>query len=100
MKQKLFKLGTAVLVTTMMLVVPIFAFASYTKFSPGATVTIGEFLFEDDFTPSTEDCTLTVRDPNGDVAVNEVTMSERPDGWHYHTFVPASITVIWPSIMS
>jgi len=100
MKQKLFKLGTAVLVTTMMLVVPIFAFASYTKFSPGATVTIGEFLFEDDFTPSTEDCTLTVRDPNGDVAVNEVTMSERPDGWHYHTFVPASITGIWPSIMS
>lgn len=72
----------------------------YSKYSPGTQISIGEFLYEDDFTPSTEDCTLTVVDPNGDVELNAVTMNERADGWHYYDFTPTSINGIWPSVMS
>ena len=82
----------------LLMVMPSFVFA-YNKFSPGDTATIGEFLYEDDFTPSTTDCTITVTDPSGDLILSAVTMSERADGWHYHDFVPASEVGIWPAIM-
>lgn len=97
MNTKIFLIGIA---TLLVLSVPHQSFAQYSKYAPGSQVVIGEFLFEDDFTPSTEDCTLTVKEPDGDVAVNAVTMDERADGWHSYTFVPASIDGIWSAIMS
>ncbi len=97
MNIKIFLIG---MLTLFVLSIPYQSNAAYSKYAPGSQVVIGEFLFEDDFTPSTEDCTLTVREPDGDVAINEVVMDERADGWHSHTFVPASINGIWSAIMT
>lgn len=82
------------------LTIPDFSFAQYSKFAPGTSITIGEFVYEDDLTPSTDNCTLTVKTPAGVTEVNAVTMSENADGWHYHTFTPTSVTGIWPAVMT
>jgi len=78
---------------------PFFSLAAYSKFAPGAAVTIGEFVYEDDLTPSFDDCLLTVKNPAGTTVVNAVIMTENADGWHYHTFTPASTSGIWPAVM-
>src|SRR3989344_1774329 len=56
--------------------------AGYQKIAPGDAVTLGEFVFEDDFTPTT--------------------MNANADGWHYYDYT-TSVSAehgIWPSIMS
>lgn len=74
----------------------------YQKAAPGDTITLGEFVFEDDFTPSTEDCTITITDPSDTVVVPGVLMNERADGWHFYNYTIPSNAVngIWRAVMS
>src|SRR3989344_5408250 len=80
-----------------------FAYAIYQKVAPGDTVTLGEFVFEDDFSPSTTDCTIGITDPLNIVAVASTTlMNERSDGWHYYDYTTLSTAASgsWRAIMS
>jgi len=84
-----------------------FVFAAYDKFSPGESITISEFVYNDDFTPYTSSCTLLVYKPNGDAFAlpGGATMSQDDTtGRHYKTFTPdgapGSTEGIWPSTMS
>ena len=80
-----------------------FAYAIYQKIAPGDTVTLGEFVFEDDFSPSTTDCTIGITDPLNIVAVASTTlMNERSDGWHYYDYTTLSTAASgsWRAIMS
>lgn len=44
---------------------------------------IGEFLFDDDYTPIPDaTCTFTARDPAGTIHLNNVPMSANADGWY------------------
>ncbi len=76
--------------------------AAYEKFSAGSTATIGEFVYEDDFTPSSEDCILSIYSPSGSTEVNAATMDEEANGWHFYEYaVPSSGPEgIWPAFMS
>lgn len=76
--------------------------AEYQKIAPGETITLGEFLFEDDFSPSTEDCTITITDPSNNEVVSAVIMNERADGWHYYDYATATnaSSGTWRVIMS
>jgi len=62
---------------------------------------LGEFVFEDDFSPSTTDCTIEITDPNNAVQVSPTIMSERADGWHYYDYTTAGNAPIgvWRSVM-
>src|SRR3989344_3542150 len=76
--------------------------AGYQKIAPGDAVTLGEFVFEDDFTPTTTPCTITIIDPSGTEVVSATTMNANADGWHYYDYT-TSVSAehgIWPSIMS
>lgn len=79
-----------------------FAYAGYQKIAPGATVTLGEYVFEDDFTPSTTDCTINIKNPAGAEVVPPTTMLENADGWHYYNYTTpgGGASGIWPSVMS
>lgn len=57
-------------------------FAAYNRYAPGDTVTIGEFVYDDNFNPSTDACSTTVYYPNHTTAVVETLMTAQTDGWH------------------
>src|SRR3990167_8187855 len=79
------------------------AFAgSYQKIAPGGTVTLGEFVFDDDFVATTTDCWIGITDPlNVEVVASTTLMTANSDGWHYYdyTTVGDAPSGIWPSIM-
>jgi hypothetical protein len=68
----------------------------------GQTIRIGDFVFEDDYSPSTDDCTISIYNPSGVQKVNEAVMSDNVSGWHYYDYtVPSNEEVgKWPVIMS
>jgi len=76
--------------------------SSYQKIAPGDTVTLGEFVFDDDFTPTTTPCTIGITNPSGTEVVPSTTpMSANADGWHYYDYTTAgnAPSGVWPSIM-
>ena len=80
-----------------------FVYAGYQKIATGDTVTLGEFVFEDDFSPSTTDCTIGITDPLNVEKVSPTTlMNERSDGWHYYdyTTLPTAASGSWRAMMS
>ena len=57
--------------------------ATINKCGSSASCTIGEFLFDDEYTPiATASCDLTSRYPNGTVFLNGVSLSGTSDGWY------------------
>ncbi len=75
---------------------------SYQKIAPGDTVTLGEFVFDDDFTPTTTPCMITIINPSGTEVVSPTLMSANADGWHYYNYTTSGSAGhgIWPSIMT
>lgn len=56
---------------------------------PNTSCTIGEFVYNDSYTPLTSaTCTITSRYPDGSLFLNNVSMpvSAQGDGWYAHTF--------------
>jgi len=76
--------------------------ASYQKIAPGDTVTLGEFVFDDDFVATTTPCTVGITDPSDvEVVPSTTPMTANTDGWHYYNYTTASNAEsgVWPSIM-
>lgn len=78
------------------------AYATYERFATGDTASIGEFVYEDDFTASTADCTISIYNPSGTAVVTDATMSEAASGWHSYGYaIPSNGTEgIYPATMS
>lgn len=59
----------------------------YQRCETGETCIIGEFLYDDNYTPITDAvCTLTSRYPSGEVFLNAVSMTAHSDGWYSYSF--------------
>ena len=73
----------------------------YQRVSLGDTIRIGEFLYEDDYTASTADCTLTIYDSAGTQKYTG-TMTENANGWHYHDYAVGGGEALgnWPTSMA
>ncbi len=57
--------------------------ADYQQCLVNQTCTIGEFLFDDTYTPiATAACSITSRYPDGDVFINSQSMTAAADGWY------------------
>jgi len=79
-----------------------FAYAGYQKIAPGDTVTLGEFVFDDNFVPTTTPCTIGITDPGNIVVVASTTpMIANNNGWHYYNYTTAgnAPSGVWPSVM-
>jgi len=79
-----------------------FVRAGYQEVAPGDTVTLGEFVFTDDFVPTTTPCTISITDPLNVEVVPPTLMTANEDGWHYYDYAtPADATPgMWPSVMA
>jgi hypothetical protein len=66
---------------------PIFAITSeYQQCPVDSSCVVGEFLLNDDYTPSTgATCTYTARKPDGTLFLNAVSMTGQSDGWYAYT---------------
>lgn len=81
---------------------PNLAYASYQKIAPGDTVTLGEFVFDDDFVATTTPCTIGITDPLDVIVVPSTTpMTASTTGWHYYNYTTAANAAsgTWPSVM-
>src|SRR3989338_5926356 len=79
-----------------------FVYAGYQKIAPGDTVTLGEFVFDDDFVATTTPCTIGITNPSGvEVTPSTTLMDANNDGWHYYTTTTAADAAsgFWPSVM-
>ncbi|MBI5530976.1 MAG: hypothetical protein HY918_05795 [Candidatus Doudnabacteria bacterium] len=79
---------------------PFKAAAAYDQFAPGSSVTLGEFVYDDNMQPTTTPCTLTVMSPAGAVDINAATMSSDASGWHYYSFTASTTLGTWPTFIS
>src|SRR3989344_438779 len=60
--------------------------AEYQQCPVNTSCTIGEFLYNDDYSPvASATCSATVRKPDGTLFLNAVTMSESSDGWYSYS---------------
>ena len=77
--------------------------AEYQIFSPGASVTVGDFVYDDSYNPTTTPCTIMISDPSGNQVVNATTTGDST-GWHAYSFVPTPISGptsgVWPTTLS
>ena len=53
-------------VISLLLAMP--ALAAYEKYDIGSLITIGEFVYDDDFQATTSPCTISIYNPSGGVA--------------------------------
>jgi hypothetical protein len=61
--------------------------------APSSTCVVGEFLYDDSYTPITDaTCTLTSRDPDGDLYQDGVAMIPAADGWYSVSFTAPATT--------
>ncbi|MCX6791051.1 MAG: dockerin type I domain-containing protein [Candidatus Gribaldobacteria bacterium] len=100
----MFKISLKVFFYPLILIAMLFfvstVFAAYEKFSPGEAVTISEFVYDDNFVPTTTVCILSVYKPTGDFFTSSTMDFTTSTGRHYKTFTPDSITGVWPANMS
>jgi len=76
--------------------------ADYQKIAPGETVTLGEFVFDDNFVATTTDCWIGITNPlNVEVVPSTTLMTANIDGWHYYNYTAAANAPsgVWPSVM-
>lgn len=85
----------AVLFTVAPLVSPrvVSGAAGITSCEVGKSCTVGEFLYNDSYTPiTTATCTLTSRYPDGTSYLSSQSLTSTSDGWYAYTFTTPSTT--------
>ncbi|NTV44113.1 MAG: hypothetical protein HGA67_00250 [Candidatus Yonathbacteria bacterium] len=79
----------------------VYAFDTY---QPNETITIGEFIYNDDYTPTADDCTISIYNPNLVVQVADTTMTDEGatavTGWHYYTYLTPSTEGKYPAYIT
>lgn len=85
-----------------LLFVTIFTNNAYASdvYVPGDNIIIGEFIYEDDYTPTTDDCTISIYSPVGVNLVNEATMTDDVTGWHYYSYVTPGVEGKYPTFVT
>lgn len=86
LKNKIFRTSVkivSIFLFTFLIVNPAYATETYT---PSESIVIGEFIYNDDYTPTTDNCTISIYSPAGATLVNEATMSDDATGWHYYAY--------------
>ncbi len=67
---------------------------------PGESITIGEFIYNDDYSPTTDDCTISIYSPAGATLVNEATMTDDSTGWHYYPYTTPVTEGSYPAFIT
>jgi hypothetical protein len=74
--------------------------SNYQQCLPSSTCTIGEFLYNDDYTALPgQSCTLTAKTPDGTVFISNEPMTDRGDGWYSYDAIIGTPTGLYSSTM-
>ena len=71
-----------------------------TQYAPGQSITIGEFVYDDDYNATTTNCYISIWSPAGSLDVNNQLMTANANGWHYYVFSGSTTLGTWPTAMS
>lgn len=70
-------------------------------YEPLETITIGEFIYNDDYTPTMDDCTISIYPPGGGAPlVDTVTTTANTTGWHYYSYVTPATEGKYPAFLT
>jgi len=74
-------------------------------YQPLETITIGEFIYNDDYTPTADDCTISIYNPvTLDPEVNDATMTDEGTvavtGWHYYIWTTPATEGKYPAMIT
>ncbi|HRH23939.1 MAG TPA: hypothetical protein PK295_04925, partial [Candidatus Magasanikbacteria bacterium] len=72
-------------------------FAAYEKYGPNDMVTIGEFIYNDNYQPATSTCQVFIHDPSGSTVVSGTPMTTSTNGWQYFNFSSTTVQGLWPA---
>jgi hypothetical protein len=74
--------------------------ATYSKFSPGEAFSIGDFVYNDDYTNASTNCYISIWYPNNDSFVENFKMaSKSANSWYYYNFPGSTTQGTWPAVM-
>jgi hypothetical protein len=81
---------------------PLYIFADYPKVAPGDSITLGEFIYDDNYVATTSPCTITIVNPSGVPVVSDAVTSAEVTGWHSYAYtVPSNgPNGSWPAILT
>jgi hypothetical protein len=73
-------------------------------YAPLENITIGEFIYNDDYTPTADDCKISIYSPSLVVQVNEATMTDEGSsavtGWHYYAWTTLAAEGKYPAFIT
>jgi hypothetical protein len=80
----------------------LFAYSVYAAdtYKPAENFVIGEFIYNDDYTPTTDDCTVSIYSPAGATLVDEVTMTDDATGWHSYAYTAPAPVGKYPAFIT
>ena len=84
-------------------VFPIIVKAAYQTVSLGSTIRVGDFVYNDDYSPSSATCSLIIYDSSGTLQYSgSMTTDPSGNGWHYYDYAVGSGALLgnWPTSMS
>ena len=95
---KVLKLRIAPYILFISFALPYMLLATANVYAPGDTVTVGEFVFNDDFTPTADVCSALVYNPNGTVLAHASTTVEA-SGWQYYNVTAPGTNGKYPAFI-
>ena len=77
-------------------------FAATDVYAPGDTITLGDFLYDDNnnMNATTTPCTITMYDPNNTLIASSVPMTALSTGWHFYSTSTLYAVGLYPAVMS
>ena len=73
-------------------------------YAPLESITIGEFIYNDDYTPTADDCKISIYSPSLVVQVDDQTMTDEGTsavtGWHYYTWTTLATEGKYPAFIT
>ncbi|MDD3662005.1 MAG: hypothetical protein PHG63_02965, partial [Candidatus Dojkabacteria bacterium] len=76
------------------------ASSSYQRCQVDTNCTLGEYVFDNEGQPiSNQICIIDIRNPSGELIVNDAMMITTPDGWHSYTVNLPSPTGLYRALM-
>jgi hypothetical protein len=62
-------------------------------------IVIGEYIYADDYSPTTDNCWVTIKNPSGTTVVSHALMSADADGWHHYSYTLSALEGKWPAFI-
>lgn len=85
--------------TALCAILPFLVLGAQNTYAPGDLVTIGDFIFNDDMSPTTDVCSVLVYNPGGTILANAST-TLGTNGWQFYEVTAPSTNGLYPAFLT